>query len=102
MLDFQSMRIDAKKWRRALKTGIGRRLYSPEGSCIRRTPGKGKRNEKWRETWGTKKSAGLSGRCPPMLGVFSTWTQFSLLEWGCQFLAHSRRMGLYSLRKITP
>ncbi|OOH75919.1 hypothetical protein BOX30_11520 [Leptospirillum ferriphilum] len=71
MLDFQSMRIDVTKWRRALKTGIGRRLYSPEGSCIRHTPGKIKRNEKWRKYLGTKNPL-LSGREPPMLGVFST------------------------------
>ena len=77
-------------------------VISPKGLVFGPHPARKSGLEKRQEKSRHKKIRWSVGAESAFEGVSSTWTQFSLLEWGCQFLAHSRRMGLYSLRKITP
>ena len=77
-------------------------VIPPKGLVFGPHPAGESGGTKRQEKSGHKKIRGSVGAVSAFEGVTSTCTQFSLLEWGCQLLAHSGRLGLYSLHPITP
>ena len=83
---------DATKWRRALKTVSGTAgVISAKGLVFGPHPAGGSGESKRQEKSGHKKIRLSVGAVSATDGVFSTDSQFSLLERGCQRVPEGHR-----------